>query len=267
MTTRCEEALALVWAAEIEDAPETPELAEARRHLAACGGCRAYLRRDSVLAARIRDLRLCGATPCPDAVRRLVAERLGAESVASGDESMPEVARSLADQLKVNRRHWPPWVEGAIAAGVAAILIAGGLMLSDRLEAGLPDDVFVDDFHRTSLPEIVRTHVAPAEVEEFYRVQFAGDGPTIMIDAPVTKVAVCKLDGRMGAMVEYDYAGKRLVYYQVPREDSDRPGPAMRTGVEGELSVTRWGDSKYDYALVSAMPEEDLETLAVRART
>lgn len=280
MDPRCERALELIWTAgavraagwvrageapeasetsvvresegDLEgdlDAADTPELAEARRHLAACAPCRAFLRRDSVLAGRIRDLRLCGATPCPEKVRAFVEREL---------EENP----SIMTRFQQRRRRWPAWAEGAVAAAAAALLIAGGLALSDRLQRDLPDEVFVEDFRRTALPELARQNVPLDEVEAFYRTQFGGEGPTVMLDAPVTKVAVCNLEGRMGAMVEYDWSGDRLVFYQVPRTEEGGRTVGLRTGAEGDLNVARWGDAAYDYALIAALPQEELARLA-----
>lgn len=250
---RCERALELVWTARVSDAPDTPEVAEARRHLADCPPCRDYLRRDGELAARLRDIKLCRATPCPEAVREAV------------DREIRAADTSWMGRLSARRRRWPSWVEGLVASAAAIVLIGGGLFLSHRLDAGLPDEAFTADFRRTALPEIVRQNVSRAEVEAFYRAQF-GDAPSFVLDAPVTKVAMCNLEGRMGALIEYDWSGQRLVYYQVPRAES-APEQDLRMGEDGELSVARWGDANYDYALISAMPGEDLASLARRART
>jgi anti-sigma factor RsiW len=265
MKPSCERALELLWAArasetfEVPEGRETPELAEARRHLAACPPCRAFLRRDSVLAARVRDLRLCGATPCPEVVRETLARELG-------DEELFQPGEGLVSSRDAKKRRWPPWVEGVLAAAAAIILIAGGLTLSQKLETGLPDEAFIVDYERTALPEIARQDVPRSEVEAFYRTQFHGDGPALMLDAPVTKVAVCNLEGRMGAYVEYDMEGDRLVFYQVPRDGKGVDGD-LRTAREGNLNVARWADAEYDYALISReMPREDLERL-IRART
>lgn len=284
MKERCERALEVVWEARHAEGPDSPEVAEARRHLAACPPCRAYLRRDEVLAARLREIRLSPATPCPDSVRARVARELANEdAVAASIEGSAAAARAAAqtddheglvdtlknnliDRLQGRRRLWPPWVEGTVAAIAAAVLIAGGLALSQRLEAGLPNEAFVEDFERTALPEIVRQPVAPEDVEAFHRTHFGTDGPAIMLDMPVTKVALCNLDGRIGTMVEYDWSGDRLVFYQVPRE-GEGPNGEMRATREGELNMARWADARYDYALVSSMPGEELMELVKRART
>lgn len=279
MREQCERALEIVWEARDAEGPDTPEVIEARRHLATCPPCRAYLRRDDVLAARLREIKLSPATPCPESVRAHVARDMENEDAVSAalesgaaaepvtsDGIVDTLKDSLIDRLQGRRHHWPPWVEGAIAAVAASILIGGGLILSQRLEAGLPDEVFVEDFERTALPEIVRQPVSHEDVQAFHQAHFGTDGPAMMLDMPVTKVGLCKLDGRMGTMVEYDWAGERLVYYQVPR-DGAGPNGDMRAAQEGELNMARWADSEYDYALVSSMPGEDLMELVDRART
>jgi hypothetical protein len=267
MHPRCEQALESLWVAGVSAAPDEPELVEARRHLAACPPCRAFLRRDAVLAARLRDLRLCGATPCPERLRALVARDLW-ESV--GDDPAhegPSKAPASGIVARFRQRRWPAWAEGAAAAVVAAVLIGTGLMLSRQLDAGLRDEAFVEEFRRTALPEIVRPNVSPEEVTAFYRTQFGSDGPALMLDAPVTKVAVCNLEGRLGALVEYDLSGERVVFYQVPRTDEGGRIGDMRTASEGDLTVVRWVDTSYDYALVGSLPGEDLARIARSART
>lgn len=261
MKPRCEQALEAIWIAglsgvgETPEASDEPEVVEARRHLAECPPCREFLRRDAVLAARLRDLRLCGATPCPEHVRKSVAREL------------EEKGADVGIIHRIRNRRWPAWAEGAAAAVAATVLIAAGLTLSRQLAAGLPDEAFVEDFRRTALPEIVRPNVSHEEVTAFYRSQFGADGPALMLDAPVTKVALCNLDGRLGALVEYDMAGERVVFYQVPRsEEGGRIGD-MRTEVEGDLTVVRWVDTSYDYALVGALPGEELARIARGART
>jgi anti-sigma factor RsiW len=278
MKPRCEQAIESIWVAglsglsglsEIAEAPEVPvdpAVVEARRHVAECPPCREFLRRDAVLAARLRDLRLCGATPCPEQLREhLTRDLAGAQSSVPSPAASPgDGARLVA---RIRKRRWPAWAEGAAAAVAASLLIGTGLMLSGQLEAGLPDEAFVEDFRRTALPEIVRANVSREEVTAFYRSQFGADGPALMLDAPVTKVAVCILDGRLGALVEYDLSGERVVFYQVSRsEEGGRVGD-MRTEVEGELTVVRWVDTSYDYALVGSLPREELARIASSART
>ena len=270
MKPRCEQAVEVLWIAGLAGGVETPgasdepEVAEARRHLVECPPCREFLRRDAVLAARLRDLRLCGATPCPERVRELVARELSEAETPSSSPSTNDTAGLLA---RIRQRRWPAWVEGTAAAVVAALLIGAGLTLSRQLDAGLPDEAFVEDFRRTALPEIVRPNVSREEVRAFYRSQFGAAGPALMLDAPVTKVAVCNLDGRLGALVEYELSGERVVFYQVPRSEGGGPIGDMRTEVEGDLTVVRWVDSSFDYALVGSLPGEQLARLARGART
>lgn len=261
MKPRCEQALEAIWIAGLSgvsgstEASDESEVVEARRHVAECPPCREFLRRDAVLADRLRDLRLCGATPCPERVRDLVARELEDEEGKVGIIG------------RIRRRRWPAWAEGAAAAVAAGLLIGAGLTLSRQLDAGLPDEAFVEDFRRTALPAIVRPVVTHEEVTAFYRSQFGADGPALMLDAPVTKVAVCNLDGRLGALVEYDMAGERIVFYQVPRSEKGGRIGDMRTEVEGDLTMVRWVDTSYDYALVGSLPGEALARIARGART
>jgi hypothetical protein len=297
MDAHCEQVLERLWAAEAAEGVDAPEVAEARRHVAECDSCRAWLRRDAALTGRIRDLRIGGATPLTGDARASILRAIREHPEAAVDEAAAvgtgangfnaaidgagpaanagasdandggaDVV-SLTDRLRNRWRTWPAWVERVAALAAAAILIAGGLTLSRTLDAGLTNEAIVADFHRQALPEITRANLSREEVEAFYRAQFPGDGPQVMIDAPVTKVGVCNLEGRMGAMVEYDWSGSRLVYYQVPRGDKDSSSEKMRMSRDGELNVVRWADARYDYILVSAMPPESLEDLARRSMT
>lgn len=270
MDAHCERLLERLWAAEATEGPDAAEVTEARRHVAECTSCREWLRRDAVLAGRVRDLRLGGATPCRGDVRASILQALDEHPQdPRHPEEHPDHTEhpvGLGDRLRDRWRRWPAWVEGVAAAAAAGILLAGGLTLSRSLDSGLSNEAIVADFHRQALPEIARADLSREEVEAFYRAQFPGEGPKLMIDAPVTKVGVCNLEGRMGAMVEYEMKGSRLVYYQVPREVGDSSAEKMRTSRDGELNVVRWGDARYDYILVSAMPSESLETLARQSR-
>lgn len=267
MDAHCEQVLERLWAAEATEAPDAPEVMEARRHVAECASCRDWLKRDAVLAGRVRELRLGGASPCRDDVRASILQALRDHPDVAHDSSDETDVVSLGDRLKDRWRRWPPWVEGVAAAAAAGILLAGGLTLSRSLDSGLSNEAIVADFHRQALPEIARADLSREEVEAFYRAQFPGEGPKLMIDAPVTRVGVCNLEGRMGAMVEYEMHGSRLVYYQVPREAGDSSAEKMRMSRDGELSVVRWGDARYDYILVSAMPSGSLETLARQSQS
>lgn len=275
MDAHCEQLLERLWAAEATEGPDAPEVIEARRHVAECGTCRDWLRRDAALAGRVRDLRLGGATPCRDDIRSAILravrehpdvapEPVGVVATDPGQDD-PDV-ESIGDRIMDRWRRRPAWVEGVAAAAAAGILIAGGLTLSRSLDSGLSNEAIVADFQRQALPEITRADLSREEVEAFYRAQFPGEGPKLMIDAPVTKVGVCNLEGRMGAMVEYEMHGSRLVYYQVPREAGDSASENIRMSRNGGLNLVRWGDASYDYILVSAMPPESLEAIARQSR-
>jgi len=70
------------------------------------------------------------------------------------------------------------------------------------------------------------------------------------------------VDGRRGAMVEYDVEGQRLVYYQLPL--AGREGTAkLRTGREGSLNMARWGDAESEHVIVSELPADTLMSIAM----
>ncbi len=135
-------------------------------------------------------------------------------------------------------------------------------MLSRSVEKPLSNGAFAKDFMHAELPEIESGNLTATQVAAFYDQHFGDQlDPARLLDAPVTRVAVCVVEGRRGAMVEYDVAGERLVYYQIPLDDA-RSGNDLRTGREGSLNVARWGDDHSEHVLVSALPVENLEELA-----
>ncbi|TFG63552.1 MAG: hypothetical protein E4H28_06235 [Gemmatimonadales bacterium] len=159
------------------------------------------------------------------------------------------------------RQRWRHWTEG-IAAAAAIALIAGGLAISQSIEAPLADGAFTNDFMRTELHEIVSGNVTPAQVTAFYAEQFGERmDPARLLDARVTRVAVCDVEGRRGAMVEYELGGERLVYYQLPL-DGRRATADLHLSREGSLNVARWGDDRSEHVLVSSLPAENLEEYA-----
>ena len=62
-------------------------------------------------------------------------------------------------------------------------------------------------------------------------------------------------------MVEYDFDGARLVYYQLPLEGMHGT-EKLRTTREGSLNMARWGDGESEHVIVSEMPAEHLKDIA-----
>lgn len=254
MEVSCEQALERLWPLTEPGELDSPEVTEAREHLQQCGACQAFFRRDATLGRRIRDLRTAGASGLSEAWRAELRLQLTGDAAASEADVRP--IRSS------RRRNWPAWTESAVAAAAAIVLLAGGLIISRSVETPPSNSAFAKDFMHAQLPEIKSGSLTPAQVTAFYEQQF-GDRmtPARLLDAPVKRVAVCDVDGRRGAMVEYDIAGERLVYYQIPLEGTLLEND-LRTGREGNLNVARWGDDRSEHVLVSAIPVENLEELA-----
>jgi anti-sigma factor RsiW len=124
------------------------------------------------------------------------------------------------------------------------------------------DGAFARDYALAALPELVSTELTSSQVSAFYDRQF-GElmQPAALLDAPVRRVAVCDVEGRRGAMVEYDFDGERLVYYQLPLEESGGAAK-LRTAREGSLNMARWGDGTSEHVIVSEMPAEHLKDIA-----
>lgn len=255
MDVRCEQMLERLWPLTDPGESDSPERVAAREHLQQCGACQAFFRRDANLGRRIRDLRTTGVSALPEACRdALHLQLLGADESASDPDVRP--IRSG------HRRRWPAWTESVVAAAAAIALVAGGLIISRSIERPPSDGAFAKDFMHAELPEIQSGNLTVTQVAAFYEQQFGDQmAPARLLDAPIKRVAVCIIDGRRGAMVEYDFAGERLVYYQIPL-DGALPGNDLRMGREGSLNVARWVVDRSEHVLVSALPVENLEELA-----
>ncbi len=254
MDVRCEQALERLWPLHDPAELDSPERVAAREHLQRCGACQAFFRRDANLGRRIRDLRTSGASGLSEACRAALRLQIAGDASASDPDIRP--IRSG------RRRRWPARAASAFAAAAAIVLLAVGLTFFRSSETPLSDGAFANDFMHAELPEIMSGDLTPTQVAAFYQRQFGDQmAPARLLDAPVRRVAVCEIGGRRGVMVEYDFAGERLVYYQIPRDGGSRSND-LRTGREGSLNVARWVDDRSEHALVSALPVEKLEDLA-----
>jgi len=252
MESRCEKALESLWPLGEPGGPDSPELAaEAREHLQECRSCQEFLRRDATLQRRLHDLRLGSGTDCfPDDARNELLARL------PGDEPAVRSIQS-ARSLRL-----PAWAASAIGTAAAVILLAGGLLVSRSAHAPVADSAFARDYVLAALPELVSAELTQSQVVAFYDHQFGGRmQPAPLLDAPVRRVAVCDVEGRRGAMVEYDFHGERLVYYQLPLDGLEGT-EKLRTTREGSLNMARWGDETSEHVIVSEMPVEHLEDIA-----
>ena len=256
MDVRCEQALERLWPLTDPGELNSPDLVAAREHLQQCGACRAFFRRDANLGRRIHDLRTTRVSGLSEARHAAVRLQLAGDAAASDPDIRP--IRSG------RRRRLPAWTESAVAAAAAIVLLGGGLTLSRNIETPLSNGAFAKDFMHAELPELESANLSPTQVAAFYEKQFGDQmAPARLLDAPVKRVAVCEVDGRRGAMVEYEFAGERLVYYQIPL-DGRLPGNDLRTGREGSLNVARWGDDRSEHVLVSALPVQNLKAMAMR---
>ncbi len=249
MDLRCEQILKRLGPLnEVGELPALPP--DVREHLESCAECQSYLRRDANLRRRLQALQTATAAHrFPEPARAVLMARLAEEG-------------STATTPAATPRRFPAWTEAALAAAAAVVLLAGGLSISQIIGEPLSDGAFVQDYIQAALPELTAGNLTANQVAAFYEEQF-GDRmlPARLLDAPVTRVAVCDVEGRRGAMVEYDFEGERLVYYQVPL-DGGRASSELRSSREGELNVTRWGDDSSEHVMVSPLPAEQLQDLA-----
>ncbi len=253
MNVGCEQALERLWPLTEPGEMDSPELVEAREHLRRCSACQAYFRRDATLGRRLRDLKTNGLKVLPEACRAELLMQLSGDAQISDPDIEP-----IESKQPRRGRSWQEW----LATAAAITLLAGGLAISHSIESPLSDGAFTADFMHANLPEIETDNVTATQVASFYAEQFGDQmNPARLLDARVTRVAVCIVEGRRGAMVEYDLGGERLVYYQIPL-DGGRTTRDLRTGTEGDLNVARWGDDLSEHVLVSAIPLEHLEEYA-----
>ncbi len=260
MDLGCEQALERLWPLTEPGGLDSPDLVAAREHLRHCRACQAFFRRDASLGSRLRDLKTAGSTPLSDAcVQELRVHLAGVAKISGADAHVRPIQAG-------RRKDWRSYTE-VFAAAAAIALLAGGLAISRSIQRPLEDGAFTKDFMHAELPEIESGNLTPVQVMAFYAEQF-GDrmDPARLLDARVTRVAVCDIEGRRGAMVEYELGGERLVYYQIPL-DGGRTTTDLRTGSQGGLNVARWGDARSEHVLVSSLPIEDLKAYAHEQRT
>ena len=255
MQPGCEKVLESLWPLGELGGPDSPELAaEARKHLEYCHPCQQFLRRDATLRRRLRDIRLAGG-----ADRYPEDAKIALLALLSGEDTVGRPIKSARS------RRFPAWTGAAVGTAAAIILLAGGLLVSPSAQAPVSDGAFARDYALAALPELVSTELTVSQVSAFYDRQFGGRmQPAALLDAPVRRVAVCDVEGRRGAMVEYDIEGMRLVYYQLLLEDTDGT-VKLRLASEDGLNMARWGDGDTEHVIVSEMPMERLEAIA-RAR-
>lgn len=234
----CDEARRLLWPLDRPRANVEGE-GEARAHLETCEACRIFFRRDALITRAIRTRGL--PVPAPAELRARVIDALAVQPVVG----------------RWRRIGWAPWL--AAAASIAAISLA-----VFRSPAPSVDAAYAQDFMSRAAETRVVDGPDPGAVAAFFMAEFGTDMPAVMPErSEITRAMVCLVDGRRAAMVEYALSGHTLAHYRIPIEPR---GPATSNRAtlaeEDGLCVFRWNDGRFEQALVSDMPPEELQALA-----
>jgi anti-sigma factor RsiW len=248
VTKSCGRTRRLLWPSSGPRAA-SPEMIEAHQHLEACAACQQFLREMRTFGDAIHDAAPREQAPAEVRTRLFTAiarARAGAHGPPSG---------------RHRRAQW---------LGVAVVLLIGlaGSLTVDRVLRGRHADAItaiVED-HANALGE---THIASGDRAEITRwlagqVHFAVYVP-VLPGAKLRGARLCVLDGRRGAVVEYDVDGVRVSYFVVPY-GMERAGDGTRERFDGTkragYHVVAWREPGLLHAMVGNLPESRLATFA-----
>jgi anti-sigma factor RsiW len=257
----CDEARALLWP------PERPRLVaadveRAREHVRACPECVRYLAQDRALLDAYHRLREVEA---PLEVRGRVFEALGRARAGPGtgdDRPVAPRARSigLAAMLAVSVA-LVVWSWSASDAA-APPPVAGSV--EDGRGAGV-ESAFVEDYLRRAVGEDYLESTDVEEIVQFLTRELGQHVTLLRLSELVpTRVEICLLEGRRGAMVVYRLDGKRVTHYLVPKAADARP-PTVAPE-HGDLAVVTWASGNLEEALVGEVSADTLLALARSGR-
>lgn len=230
--------------------PVTPDVVDAQEHLSGCAACQQF----------VRDMRALG-----DAVSDAARD-------AAPDERAPvEVRTRLFTAIARARAGTQPaayWRGRAprLAAALLMVVLAGALG-ADRLlrEARLDPIAAIAEDHGRAKGETRIASVDPTEVTRWLsgQVHFAMHVP-VLPGARLRGARLCEMDGRRGAVVEYEVSGVAVSYFVVP--DGDRSANSGATRFDGDTRagyhVVSWREPGLLHAMVGDLPESRLATLA-----
>ncbi|MEX2471819.1 MAG: hypothetical protein WEA34_06550 [Gemmatimonadota bacterium] len=222
-----------------------------------------YLAQDRVLLDAYHRLRKLEA---PLEVRGRVFDSLARERAKPGAET--------------NRTKTPSGWSVALAA--VLVVSVGGVLWSGpgSDEAAAPqmaeatdadggtgvEAAFVEDYLRRAVGE---DYLESTDVEEI--VQFLtrelGQHVTLLRLAELmpVRVEICLLEGRRGAMIVYQFDGKRVTHYLVPKPADARPPSVARE--HGDLAVVTWASGSLEEALVGEVSSDTLLSLVRSGRS
>ncbi|MFQ5679628.1 MAG: hypothetical protein ACE5HP_09230 [Gemmatimonadota bacterium] len=243
----CEQVRRLLWPRELPRSHTDSEDA-ARRHLEECEACQAFFRRDEQIARVI--WKHGRASRAPKGLRERVYDALAQE-------------RALGPSRATSRG--AGWGRrgiiglGAVALGLVAFF--GSELIGTRGDA----DVYVQDFASRAVEEHTIETDDPSQAARFFLRELGIHVvPVRLENGRLSRAMICLIRGERSAMVEYEWEGHTVAHYRRP------VGPGQNATASGRLwaleergiHVVRWEDGRFENALVSELPGEDLVRLA-----
>jgi len=259
---RCWDARAAIWP------PERPRLLvadvrRARAHVSRCPECVLYLARDRAVLDTCREL---GSMKAPLEVRARVYQ-----AVACAERG--QVAELEGRRRRGSDRSSEPDRRGRLKGGaiVSAVGVLGllavlittlgeGPRVSGR-ETPPREQAYVEDYLRRAVGQDFLDSSDPDVIARFLHRELGLRSPLLRISGLVpTRVEICLLEGRRGAMVVYELDGRSVSHYLVPK--TGRPHPPRVAEDQGSFAVVTWSSGAVEEALVSEVPSEELLSLA-----
>ena len=192
---------------------------------------------------------------------------------ASREHAPPDVRGRLCSAIaraRTGAQSPPRWQRRAqwLAAAVVLLIVLGSAFIVDRLlqdPYADPITAIAED-HAKALGETRITSGDPAEITRWLagQVHFAVHVP-VLPDAKLRAGRLCVLDGRRGAVVEYDVDGVAVSYFVVPvaTEPAGHGAPARFDGTKrAGYRVVSWREPGLLHAMVGNLPESRLAMLA-----
>ncbi len=226
----------------------------ARAHLRECEACQGFFERDAVVSKLLDRHGI--AAPAPGPMRERVFDALARErALFGGPRRSPR---------RSPRRRWTRARGLVVTAAAAALLGVSAAALWTARERGSDGVDYVHDFMSRAVEADVVESPEPDEVSRFFLRELGiSVTPVTVADAKMSRAMVCLIKGRRAAMVEYEMDGTTVAHYWLPADGHlIGRGQELRTASEQGVQVARWTDERFEHALVSDLPEAELEQLA-----
>jgi hypothetical protein len=226
----------------------SPEVIEAQQHLEACVTCQRFVRDMLALRDVIHD-----AAPREHAPVDVRGRLFSA------------IARMRAGAQQPSRRYRR--AEWFAAAALLLVGLAGSLTVGRLLRDAPTDPITaIAEDHARALGETQIASTDPAEIARWLaaQVHFAMHVP-VLPGARLRGARLCVMDGRRGAVVEYELDGVAVSYFVVPDATAPAGGGTPvrfeRTKRAG-YHVVAWREPGLLHAMVGDLPESRLTPLA-----